>query len=151
MDPELEVRWYKSDGFDYNSLHEVDRSLQPLFHELLEFAGYDGRGYPEGDWQSKAFRVQPYVWDCECPNGAFVKGCPCLYPNFEHVKSGFKLDWYKYPLRSSKSNAPLTKETIRSWFHEVMDERLDISFSNWEKEGFTGILSFRISFGPEAE
>ena len=29
-------------------------------------------------------------------------------PNFEHVPSGFKMSWYKYPLRAAKANQDLS-------------------------------------------
>ena len=29
-------------------------------------------------------------------------------PNFEHVPSGFKMSWYKYPLRAADANRDLT-------------------------------------------
>lgn len=42
--------------------------------------------------------------------------CPIVQPNFWHKPSGFKLDWYKYPLRDSYSSAPLTRELMRAMF-----------------------------------
>jgi hypothetical protein len=41
--------------------------------------------------------------------------CSLLLPNFVHHPSGFELRWYKYPLRDSYSNRPLTSQLISSW------------------------------------
>lgn len=46
--------------------------------------------------------------------------CPVVLPNFWHKPSGFKLEWYKYPLRDSYSNAPLTRKLMRSMFAECI-------------------------------
>tara|TARA_Y100000034_G_scaffold70314_1_gene84831 strand:- start:1284 stop:1529 length:246 start_codon:yes stop_codon:yes gene_type:complete len=29
-------------------------------------------------------------------------------PNFEHIPSGFKMSWYKYPLRAAEANQDLS-------------------------------------------
>jgi len=34
--------------------------------------------------------------------------CALVLPNFHHKPSGLKIEWYKYPLRDSYSNRPLT-------------------------------------------
>jgi len=46
--------------------------------------------------------------------------CPIVLPNFEHRPSGFRLKWYKYPLRDSYSNKPLTAKMIREWTKAVL-------------------------------
>jgi hypothetical protein len=38
--------------------------------------------------------------------------CPIVLPNFECKSLGFTLKWYKYPLRDSYSNIPLTTELL---------------------------------------
>ena len=47
--------------------------------------------------------------------------CSLVTPNFLHKPSGFRLDWYKYPLRDSYSNAPLTRELMRSMFRDCAE------------------------------
>lgn len=42
--------------------------------------------------------------------------CPIVLPNFWHKPSGFKLEWYKYPLRDSYSSAPLSAGLMRKMF-----------------------------------
>lgn len=44
--------------------------------------------------------------------------CPIVMPNFWHKPSGFKLDWYKYPLRDSYSTEPLTRKMMRYMWAE---------------------------------
>lgn len=46
--------------------------------------------------------------------------CPIVLPNFWHKPSGFKLEWYKYPLRDSYSNQPLTRKLMRSMFADCI-------------------------------
>lgn len=46
--------------------------------------------------------------------------CAIIQPNFEHIPSGFKLQWYKYALRDSYSNEPLTKAMIKAWHASVL-------------------------------
>ena len=38
--------------------------------------------------------------------------CPIVVPNFWHKPSGFKLKWYKYPLRDSYANQPITPKRL---------------------------------------
>ncbi|QPQ55552.1 hypothetical protein IC614_02825 [Allosphingosinicella flava] len=46
--------------------------------------------------------------------------CPIITPNFLHKPSGFRLDWYKYPLRDSYSSEPLTRKLMRSMFADCI-------------------------------
>lgn len=46
--------------------------------------------------------------------------CPIVTPNFLHKPSGFRLDWYKYPLRDSYSSEPLTRKLMRSMFADCI-------------------------------
>ena len=39
--------------------------------------------------------------------------CPVVLPNFWYYPCNFKLDWYKYPLRSATMNQPLTLAEFR--------------------------------------
>ena len=110
--------------------YEVDRDLQDSFHNLLELLGFDGYGFlkrTSDEWKPASvygvtngvFTVRNYYWgDCEC-NEEHVKDCPTTMPNFEHAPSGLKLQWYKYPLRDSYSNVPLTEEMISKMISEV--------------------------------
>lgn len=50
------------------------------------------------DFENETFILRPYDWnEPDDPK-----------PNFEHKPSGFKLWWYKYPLRSPKVNCNIT-------------------------------------------
>lgn len=46
--------------------------------------------------------------------------CRIITPNFTHKASGFTLQWYKYPLRDSYSNAPLTRKLMRSMWADCV-------------------------------
>lgn len=108
--------------------HPIDRGLQDEFCAFLDRAGlgyYWSCGVAK--WQSSQFVVRPYYWgDCTCDEGASCS-CECSLPNFEHPDSGFKLQWYKYPLRDSYSNKPLTGEMIAEWVALVEKEALEFS------------------------
>jgi len=58
-------------------------------------------------------RVDYQSW---CEANGHSDDCPTVTPNFLHKPSGFRLDWYKYPLRDSYSSEPLTRELMRSMF-----------------------------------
>ena len=51
------------------------------------------------DFENDTFIIRNY-WNHEEDN----------LPNFEHKASGFKLWWYKYPLRSCESNMEISHE-----------------------------------------
>jgi hypothetical protein len=55
------------------------------------------------------------TWSAE---NKHAETCALVQPNFSFKPTGFKLDWYKYALRSSYSSAPLTKEMIDEMFTE---------------------------------
>ena len=46
--------------------------------------------------------------------------CPIVLPNFHHKASGYKLKWYKYPLRDSYANAEVTAAQFREMIDECM-------------------------------
>lgn len=58
------------------------------------------------------------AWKSWAAENTHSKDCPITHPNFWHKPSGFRLDWYKYPLRDSYSNQPLTAELMRKMFAE---------------------------------
>jgi len=46
-------------------------------------------------------------------NDGHTEDCLLIKPNFFHKKSGLTVRWYKYPLRDSYSNIPLTYKILR--------------------------------------
>lgn len=106
---------------------KVDRDLQGAFCELIEQLGFNELGYPakamhgwtalphEG-WSDRKFVVRAFnSFECECAGAAHQLECQRALANFEFMPEGFFLQWYKYPLRDSYSNKPLTREMIERW------------------------------------
>ena len=46
--------------------------------------------------------------------------CPIVIPNFHHKPSGYKLKWYKYPLRDSYANAEVSAADFRKMIDECI-------------------------------
>ena len=84
----------------------VDRSFEDIFCHTLGMLGFSSNGLPleEGsmsmDERVQGYRCKEYIIR---PYSDFSD-----LPNFEHVPSGLKLSWYKYPLRESCSNRDLS-------------------------------------------
>jgi hypothetical protein len=70
---------------------EIDRMLwQPLFYKLfLDRVGLNDYS----SYENEVFVLRCYSWDEEDDR-----------PNFEHKLSGYKIAWYKYPMRSAYHN-----------------------------------------------
>ena len=56
--------------------------------------------FRENGYENSTFEVKPYNWNDEEENDY----------HFWHKPSGFKLQWYKYPLRSPMVNMEITHE-----------------------------------------
>jgi hypothetical protein len=102
--------------------YPVDRSLQERWCLWMERLGFTISGYHESyeGWafENDTFRMQPYYWgDCDCEDD-HLEECPAMQPNFLFKPTGFRLDWYKYPLRDSYSSELLTSELIDEMFAE---------------------------------
>lgn len=76
-----------------------------------------GLSYPNGcavhctcDYQSD--------WAAWAAENDHLEACAVIQPNFMFKPTGFTLSWYKYPLRDSYSNGPLTSELIDVMFDE---------------------------------
>lgn len=108
-------------------LSGVNRTrLSAPFLMLLDALGYDEMRHEEV--RRNGFIVRPFNWgDCtgDHDGDGYAAGCTCpvCRPNFEHTPSGFKLWWYKYPLRAAESNAELTREMVFEWIKEVQDAK----------------------------
>lgn len=53
--------------------------------------------------------------------GEHPESCPVVRPNFHHKKSGYKLKWYKYPLRDSYANKNLSLKEFSSMIDDCVD------------------------------
>ena len=96
---------------------KVPRSWAEIFSVLLERFDLDYHGFPNKQprnsqiTETEKFLICPgYDWDCSCGtedeengdmNCEHDENCDLLKPNFLYKPTGFKLYWYKYPMRGS--------------------------------------------------
>ena len=79
---------------------------QDMFCRLFEgdhWATHEGPSRSEYTFENEVFITRPYDWNCEDPS-----------PNFEYKPAGLKIWWYKYPLRDSYSDRPITFEELKA-------------------------------------
>jgi hypothetical protein len=106
---------------------EVPRGWSEIFAPLLEKFNLDYHGFPDRPTnnvyvtETDKFRIIPgYDWECTCgaededPSGELAcdhdENCDLLKPNFLYKPTGFKLYWYKYPMRGSEMVPGITTE-----------------------------------------
>jgi len=85
----------------------VNREWQHDFCAALVDMGFDYYGdYGHGDWgfENDTFIMRPYYWG----DNEYISELP----NFEHKTTGFKLGWYKYPLRASYMNKNIDEQQL---------------------------------------
>ena len=79
--------------------YDINRKVwQPLWEHIMENTPCDG--YCE-EFENDIFQVKPFSWNEEYWDNEY---------HFWHKPSGFKLQWYKYPLRSTLCNLKITDE-----------------------------------------
>lgn len=95
---------------------------QKMFNEFLTRNGFDMYGYIESRELEKysiedgrcfgndVFIIRPYYWGDD--DSIFD------LPNFEYKPTGFKLSWYKYPMRDSHSNMKINEQLMREMLAE---------------------------------
>ena len=104
-----------------NNLIEFERQVnQDLFRYILgEFYNdLDGANY-----ENDTFIIRHYDWDGD--DGR---------PNFEHKPSGFKLWWYKYPLRSPEVNINISHEQFSCILYDCinsLDRIIKFEIERW--------------------
>ena len=90
---------------------------QEIFYYILGNV-YEEMERTSFSMDNDTFYMQMYNWLDEEDNT----------PNFYHKPSGFKLWWYKYPLRGVRSNMSLTSEQFRNILYDCRN-----SLSNYSK------------------
>lgn len=79
--------------------YKVNRKIwQPLWCYIFEGTDFDGYCI---EFENDTFKTVPYCWDEDYWDNSF---------HFWHKPSGFKLYWYKYPLRDSWCNMGITSD-----------------------------------------
>ena len=82
----------------------LDRFVcQPLWNDAMG----DELGYTE-EYENDTFKVVPYSWCDDSPNDC----------HFWHKPSGFKMAWYKYPLRGVACNMEITSHQFLDILHD---------------------------------
>jgi len=106
---------------------EVPRGWSEIFAPLLERYNLDYHGFPNRPinnfyiTETDKFRIIPgYDWDCSCgaEDGDVCgeldiehdENCDLVKPNFLYKPTGFKLYWYKYPMRGATMLPGVTTE-----------------------------------------
>ena len=64
------------------------------------------------EFSTDTFTITPYNWNDEVED---------VEPNFYHKPSGFKISWYKYPLRDSYCNMEITYNQFRSILYDCFN------------------------------
>jgi len=64
-------------------------------------------------FENDVFSYRPYYWGDDEEKMDL--------PNFEHKPSGFKLWWYKYPLRGNYCNMKITTEQFASILYDCLE------------------------------
>lgn len=98
-------------------VYGVDRRHQDLFCVVFEMAEIDSYGYyegkngakrnDEGGFENDVFLTRPYDWSWDSGDDEQYP-----LPNFEYKPTGYKLWWYKYPLRAAEANQDLNYTQI---------------------------------------
>ena len=84
---------------------------EELFHFIL---GRWWSEYEEEGYENDTFQISPYDWNYDGDDSERA-------PNFWHKPSGFKLWWYKYPLRSAEANMEISSEQFWHILHDCMN------------------------------
>ena len=75
--------------------YHIDRKVwQILWDAIMTPKGF---GWGDSDFSNDVFEFRAYRWDDETNDY-----------HFHHKPSGFKIEWYKYPLRGAMCNIEIT-------------------------------------------
>lgn len=97
---------------------------QDLYYAILEKGFGSKTDIEHMDFENEVFKISPYDWnEPENPK-----------PNFIHKPSGFKLWWYKYPLRSPEVNFNITHEEFSCILYDCVNSVS--KFCKWEIDKF---------------
>jgi len=111
---------------------EVSRKVwQPLWCYIMAFISEDmASGYKK--FENKTFSTEPYDWGWE-GEGSQV--------NFHHKPSGYKISWYKYPMRGTTANMDITPEQFTDILWDCVNstsKNVTHEINAWWKEGKNG-------------
>lgn len=112
-------------GYMLDKMMPIERMVNQILWASIMYAPYQG-AY---EFENNTFIIHPYSWNEDSDNDW----------NFYHKPSGFKLRWYKYPLRSPEANMGITHEQFYAILQDCMNstkERvelkiIDCTFEKW--------------------
>ena len=111
--------------FEYFSEYGLPENERKIYNkEIEELCKSMGLSYPHGCavhcncdyWE----RYYNYLNKIGYPNGC-KKECLLMRPNFYYKPNGFEIQWYKYPLRDSYTNKPITLTE----FKQIIDKCIE--------------------------
>lgn len=102
---------------------------QPIWSYIMDVEVKKGYPLSAGDFpfENDVFKIEPFDYDAEYDQ-----------VNFFHKPSGYKMTWYKYPLRSADANMEITPEQFVDILYDCTNS-LDRRFTHeiepwWEKK-----------------
>lgn len=108
-------------------IHEFEREInEVLWYHFIPEAIREATELIE----TNCFVIRPYSWDIPIEDAKDIPIEDVNNWHFWHKGSNFKLQWYKYPLRSPMVNYPIT--------HEEFLEILKDCWNFWQRD-HTGI------------
>lgn len=106
-------------------IFEFERSVnQILFHSVLGKFYNDSTAW-ENEYENNEFKIKEYDYSDD-------RDEPEREPNLFHKPTGFKLWWYKYPLRSPVVNMDITHEQFLAILYDCL-ESLGLNHTYYEK------------------
>jgi hypothetical protein len=115
-------------------LVEVPRGWSDIFSVLLDdfdldYHGFPNKPSPSNVTETDKFIINPYYdSDCDCSSEnanmacEHDENCSIVRPNFLYKPTGFKLYWYKYPMRSSEMVPGLTAKQFMAIIMDCMEK-----------------------------
>lgn len=100
-------------------IYEFEREV----NQVIWFYVFEEPFHIDG-FENDTFKIKPYNWVDDEDNDY----------HFWHKPSGFKLQWYKYPLRSPMVNMEITHEQFLAVVrdcHNSLNERVTYHIEKW--------------------
>lgn len=101
---------------------------ETLWYAIMTCSSNGGAVYgdnPDHTYENDTFVVKSYDWSDEENTNDW---------HFWHKPSGFKLQWYKYPMRSPLVNMEITHEQFYTVLHDCMNSvhpRFTVQIEEW--------------------
>lgn len=118
-------------------LYQFERNVnETLWYSIMKWNNNNcGDTYgdnPDHTFENEVFTVKSYDWNEEDNNEW----------HFWHKPSGFKLQWYKYPLRIPFVNKNITHEQFYAILHDCMNSvhsNFTVAINKWWEENLYNV------------